>query len=54
MSATPIYNFKRALAASTKAISVEPELDVSFVGDVVGITRDQVMFNLNKQFSNTT
>ena len=43
MSATPIDNFKRVLAASTKAISGEPELDVSFGGDIAGIVRDQVM-----------
>jgi cobaltochelatase CobT len=43
MSATPIDNFKRVLSASTKAISGEPELEVSFGGDVAGIVRDQVM-----------
>ena len=43
MTNTPIDNFKRALAASTKAISGEPELEVSFGGDVAGIVRDQVM-----------
>ncbi len=43
MTATPLDNFKRALSASTKAISGEPELDVSFGGDVAGIVRDQVM-----------
>ena len=43
MTATPIDNFKRVLSASTKAISGEPELEVSFGGDVAGIVRDQVM-----------
>jgi len=43
MTATPIDNFKRALGAATKAISGEPELEVSYGGDVAGIVRDQVM-----------
>jgi len=43
MTATPLDNFKRALSASTKAISGEPELEVSFSGDVAGVVRDQVM-----------
>ena len=40
---TPIDTFKRSLAAATKAISGEPELEVSFGGDVAGIVREQVM-----------
>ncbi len=40
---TPIDNFKRSLAATTKAISGEPELEISYGGDVAGIVRDQVM-----------
>ena len=43
MTATPLDNFKRSLGAATKAISGEPELEVSFGGDVAGIVRDQVM-----------
>lgn len=43
MTNTPIDNFKRALGAATKAISGEPELEISFGGDVAGIVRDQVM-----------
>lgn len=39
----PIDTFKRALAAATKAISGEPELEVSYGGDVAGIVRDQIM-----------
>ena len=39
----PIDEFKRSLGAATKAISGEPEMDVSFGGDVAGIVRDQVM-----------
>ena len=39
----PIDEFKRALASATKAISGEPELDVSYGGDVAGIVREQVM-----------
>lgn len=40
---TPIDRFKRSLGLTTKAISGEPELEVSFGGDVAGIVRDQVM-----------
>jgi len=40
---TPIDEFKRSLASATKAISGEPEMEVSFGGDVAGIVRDQVM-----------
>ena len=43
MTSTPIDNFKRSLAAATKALSGEPELEVSYGGDVAGIVRDQVM-----------
>jgi cobaltochelatase CobT len=43
MTSTPIDNFKRALGAATKAIAGEPELEISFGGDVAGIVRDQVM-----------
>lgn len=43
MTNTPIDNFKRALSSATKAISGEPELEISFGGDVAGIVRDQVM-----------
>jgi len=43
MTTTPIDNFKRALGAATKAISGEPELEVSYGGDVAGIVRDQIM-----------
>lgn len=40
---SPIDNFKRSLAAATKAIAGEPELEVSYGGDVAGIVRDQIM-----------
>lgn len=40
---TPIDEFKRSLVSATKAISGEPELDVSYGGDVAGIVREQVM-----------
>ncbi len=40
---TPIDEFKRSLAAVTKAISGDLELEVSFGGDVAGVVRDQVM-----------
>ncbi|WP_371396438.1 cobaltochelatase subunit CobT [Fretibacter rubidus] len=40
---TPIDTFKRSLASATKAISGEPDLEVSFGGDVAGIVREQVM-----------
>jgi cobaltochelatase CobT len=43
MTTTPLDNFKRSLGAATKAISGEPELEVSYGGDVAGIVRDQVM-----------
>lgn len=43
MTSTPLDTFKRSLGAATKAISGEPELDISFGGDVAGIVRDQVM-----------
>ncbi len=43
MTSTPLDNFKRSLAATTKAIAGEPELEVSYGGDVAGIVRDQVM-----------
>jgi len=34
---TPIDEFKRSLASATKAISGEPEKEVSFGGDVASI-----------------
>jgi len=40
---TPIDNFKRSLGAATKAIAGEPEIEVSFGGDVAGVVRDQIM-----------
>ncbi len=40
---TPLDTFKRALGHTTKAMSGETELEVSFGGDVAGIVRDQVM-----------
>lgn len=40
---TPINEFKRALASTTKALSGQPELEVSYGGDVAGLVRDQVM-----------
>jgi len=43
MTTTPLDNFKRSLASATKAISGEPELEVSFGGDVAGLVRDQMM-----------
>ncbi len=43
MSASNIDNFKRALGAATKAIAGEPELEVSYGGDVAGIVREQIM-----------
>ena len=43
MTSTPIDTFKRSLSAATKALSGEPELEVSYGGDVAGIVRDQVM-----------
>lgn len=43
MTTTPLDTFKRSLGAATKAISGEPDLDVSYGGDVAGIVRDQVM-----------
>ena len=43
MTSSPLDNFKRSLAAATKALSGEPELEVSYGGDVAGIVRDQVM-----------
>ena len=43
MTTTPLDNFKRSLGAAAKAISGEPELEVSFGGDVAGIVRDQMM-----------
>ena len=43
MSASPIDDFKRALGAATKAIAGEPELEVSYGGDVAGIVREQIM-----------
>ena len=43
MTTTPLDNFKRALGASTKAISKEPGLEISFGGDVAGLVRDQMM-----------
>ena len=43
MTSTPLDNFKRSLGAATKAISGEPELEISFGGDVAGIVRDQLM-----------
>ena len=43
MTTTPLDNFKRSLGAAAKAISGEPELEVSFGGDVAGLVRDQMM-----------
>ncbi len=40
---SPSDDFKRALGAATKAIAAEPELEVSFGGDIAGVVRDQVM-----------
>jgi len=40
---TPIDNFKRSLGAATKAIAGEPEIEVSFGGDVAGAVREQIM-----------
>ena len=40
---TPLDNFKRCLGAATKAIAVDPEIEVSFGGDVAGVVRDQIM-----------
>ncbi|MGJ8562418.1 MAG: cobaltochelatase subunit CobT [Alphaproteobacteria bacterium] len=40
---TPIDTFKRALGHTTKALSGETELEVSFGGDVAGLVRDQIM-----------
>ncbi len=40
---SPQDRFKRALGSCTKAISGEPELEISFGGDVAGLVRDQVM-----------
>jgi cobaltochelatase CobT len=39
----PIDTFKRSLAAATKAIAGEPELEISYGGDVAGIVRETVM-----------
>ena len=39
----PIDDFKRSLAASTKAIAARDDLEVSYGGDVAGLVRDQVM-----------
>jgi cobaltochelatase CobT len=39
----PIDSFKRSLSAATKAIAKQPELEISFGGDVAGIVREQVM-----------
>lgn len=38
-----IDTFKRALGQTTKALSGETELEVSFGGDVAGVVRDQIM-----------
>ena len=43
MNKSPADEFKRCLGAVTKAISGEPEMEVSFGGDVAGIVRDQIM-----------
>jgi len=43
MTTTPLDNFKRSLGAATKAIAGEPELEISYGGDVAGIVRDQIM-----------
>ena len=43
MKKPPIDDFKRALASATKAISGEPEIEVTFGGDVAGIVREQIM-----------
>jgi len=43
MNKSPADEFKRCLGAATKAISGEPEMEVSFGGDVAGIVRDQIM-----------
>jgi len=37
MPKTPIDEFKRSLGAATKAIAGEPEMEVSFGGDVAGM-----------------
>jgi len=42
-TSAPIDNFKRSLGATTKALSGETELEVSFGGDVAGIVREQIM-----------
>ena len=42
MSETPKEAFKRALAASVKAMAREPELEVSYGGDIAGVSRGQV------------
>ena len=39
----PIDTFKRVLTASTKAMAGEPELEVSYGGEVAGVVRDQLM-----------
>ena len=39
----PIDTFKRSLAAATKAIAKQPDLEISFGGDVAGIVRETVM-----------
>ncbi|MEP1231601.1 MAG: cobaltochelatase subunit CobT, partial [Litorimonas sp.] len=40
---SPINNFKRSLGAATKAIAHEPDIDVSYGGDVAGLVQDQIM-----------
>jgi len=42
-NSTPLDTFKRSLAAATKALAGEPELEVSFGGDIASIARDQIM-----------
>ncbi|MBC6402097.1 MAG: cobaltochelatase subunit CobT [Hyphomonadaceae bacterium] len=40
---SPQDEFKRALGAATRAISGEPELEISFGGDMAGIVSDQMI-----------
>ena len=47
---TPIDEFKRSLASATKAISGEPEMEVSFGGDVATFRVKSMRLSL----SNTT
>jgi len=40
---TPVDKFKNAISASTKALAGDPNIEISFGGDVAGLVRDQVM-----------